>query len=420
MAEATGDGEASVKARQFVQWIQERNPLRGASLSHLRAHAQRAFAAAGKWLREDRRRPWAGVAAVLAIAVGAAAIHSPAIGRYGRAMFASRGAVPLSEDVQLVAAARAKQLAAALDSRLDKKSKFGGEAWASALALVALREADPSYARRVEVRRMENYFRSISGPECACWRKLPQGRYPNHLGATSWTLWAFASYGIPAHKSEVEFVLSTQNREGWWPLFAGASDPRFASTYGTAAAVLALHEQSALKPIRTQRKRIADAVGRGTSWLLRHVLPGRARWADYPAWPRAKERRELLGVSGFALYVLHRVGAPGLADLDRDWLANLPGEIPTARSGEISGKLVKIGGRTYRDDSPYHGLPWEIVATLVAYPNGTISGKARALEWLERALGPEGPIHALRGTEGSVAAETLFALRNHPAIAGNM
>jgi hypothetical protein len=408
-----------VKARQLVQWVQERNPLRGAFLGGLRAHAERVLAQAGKWLGEDRRRLWGALAVVVAIGVGVAAIYSQAIGRYGRVIFASQGVAPLSEEVRRAAADRAKRLAAALDSRLDKKSKFGGEAWTSARMLVALREANPSYAGRVEARRMVAYFRSISGPECACWRKLPQSRYPNHLGITSWTLWTFAIYGIPAHKSEIEFLISTQNREGWWPLFAGASDPRFASTYGTAAAILALHEQSALKPIRAQRKRIADAVGRGASWLRGQAVAGRARWADYPAWPRTKERRELAGISGFSLYVLHRVGAPGLADLDRDWLANLPAEIPTARSGEASKKPVKIGGRVYSDDSPYHGLSWEIVATLVAYPNGSISGKAGAVKWLERALGPDGSIHTLKGTEGPIAAEALFALRNHPEIARN-
>jgi hypothetical protein len=409
-----------VKARQFVLWIQERNPFWSTFLGGLRARGERAFAQAKNWLQQDRRRLWGALAVVLAIGVSVAAISSETAGRYGRVIFASRGAAaPLSGEVRRAAASRAKQLAAALDSRLDKKARFAGEAWTSARVLVALREGDPSYAGRVQARRVETYFRSISGPECACWRKVPEGRYPNHLGITAWTLWAFAAYGIPAHRSEIEFLLSSQNREGWWPLFGGANEPRFASTYGTAAAILALHEQSAFKQNLARRERMVEAVKRGANWLHAQAITGRGRWADYPAWPRAKERRELVGVSGFALYVLHRVGAPGLADLDRDWLANLPAEIPQARRGETSGKPVKIGSRIYRDDSLYHGLSWAIAATLLAYPDGSISGKSRAVQWLELALAPGGSIHALKGADGPIAAEALFALRNHPEIAGD-
>jgi len=80
---------------------------------------------------------------------------------------------------------------------------------------------------------------------------------------------------------------------------------------------------------------------------------------------------------------------------------------------------VKIGSRIYRDDSLYHGLSWAIAATLLAYPNGSISEKARAVRWLELALAPGGSIHSLKGAEGPIAAEALFALRNHPDIAGN-
>jgi hypothetical protein len=158
-------------------------------------------------------------------------------------------------------------------------------------------------------------------------------------------------------------------------------------------------------------------VRRGASWLRGQAIAGRGRWADYPAWPKAKERRELVSISGFALYVLHRVGAQGLADLDREWLANIPAEIPEARRGETSGKVVKIGSRTYRDDSLYHGLSWAILGTLSAYSNGSIPDRVRAVQWLERALGPGGSIHALKGTEGPIAAEALLALRSHPEIA---
>jgi hypothetical protein len=370
---------------------------------------------------DGRKLGAAALAAALVSAGGFAAIFPETVGRYFQAISAPSRVVPLSDEIRRAAGEKAKQLAAALDARLDKKNRRGklyGQAWGSAQILVALRENDPDYAGRIDARVIESYFRSVAGPECACWRKLPNGKYPHHLGVTSWALWTFAEYGIPADKSELEFLLSTQDLRGGWPLFAGATEEKFASSYATAAAILALHRQSTLEANQALRERLADAVQRGANWLKK-TADGRARWADYPAWPDAKERREFLGVSGFALFALHRVGAPGLAGLDRDWLRRLPPDVPTALSCEVSGKIVQAGNRSELDDTRYAGLSWGILATVLAYPNGWISGRARAIEWLERVLAPGASIHALAATgeDGSIAAEALLALRSHSELA---
>jgi hypothetical protein len=49
-----------------------------------------------------------------------------------------------------------------------------------------------------------------------------------------------------------------------------------------------------------------------------------------------------------------------------------------------------------------------------AYPNASIAGKVRAARWLERALEPGAPVHALVGSEpdAGLLAEALFALRS--------
>jgi len=227
-------------------------------------------------------------------------------------------------------------------------------------------------------------------------------------------LWTLARYGTPAQRGELEFLLSTQDREGGWPLFAGTQQEKFASSYGTAIAILALHEQSTLKANRAQRKRLAAAVERGANWLKSRVAPGRARWADYPGWADAGQRGEFLGLSGFVLFALHRVGAPELAALDRDWLNQLPPEAPAARESGVSRKTVQIGRRSYRDDTRYTALPWAILATAASYPDASISEKVRVMEWLERALAPGASIHALTGKErnAAIAAEALLALRS--------
>jgi len=365
------------------------------------------------WVSHSDRRKLsvAALAVVLVLGTGFAAIFPEAAGRYGRVIFTSNRIVPLPDETRRAVREKAKQLAAALDSRLDRKRKLAGETWTSAQILLALRENDPGYASRIDVKLVEQYFRSMAGPECACWRRFPQGKHPNHLGVTSWVLWTFAQYGIPAHKGELEFLLSAQGSDGGWPLFGGAQQEKFASSYGTAAAILALHEQAALQPDRQQKRRLAAAVDRGADWLKSRVVAGRARWVDYPAWPEAQE--DFLGVSGFALFALHRVGAWWLGSLDRDWLRELPAQAPAALRGEASAKAVQVGNRSFPDETRYYELPWTILATEEVYRSAGIFRKVRAVQWLERALAPGASIYELTGREknAAIAAEALLALR---------
>src|SRR5882762_9645797 len=136
---------------------------------------------------EGRKLGTAAFAVVLVLGVGFAAIFPETAGRYGRVIFTSSRVVPLPDETRRAAGEKAKQLGAALDMRLDKK--LAGEAWTSAQILVALRENDPDYVGRADVKLVEQYFRSVAGPECACWRRFPQGKYPDHIGVTSWALW---------------------------------------------------------------------------------------------------------------------------------------------------------------------------------------------------------------------------------------
>jgi len=427
------------KLRPYVDKLRPLTDRLRPYVDKLRRHAVKAVDAVGSWLRrgivqvgkvsprtasrleaveawvcqsDGRKLGVAALVAVLVLGIGFAAIFPEAAGRYGRVIFTSNRVVPLPDETRRAVREKAKELAAALDGRLDRKRKLAGETWTSARILVALRENDPDYASRIDVKRVEQYFRSMAGPECACWRRFPQGKHPNHLGVTSWVLWTFAQYGIPAHKSELEFLLSAQSADGGWPLFGGAQEEKFTSSYGTAAAILALHAQAPLQPDRGQRKRVAAAVGRGVDWLKSRVVAGRARWADYPAWPEPQE--DFLGVSGFALFALHRVGAWWLGSLDRDWLRELPAQAPAALRGEASAKAVQVGNRPFTDETRYYELPWTILATEEVYRSAGIFRKIRAVQWLERALAPGASIYELTGREKSAApvAEALLALRN--------
>jgi hypothetical protein len=371
------------------------------------SRAARNIRAAAAWVEKSRERKLgaAALASVFVLAIAFAFLHE-----YWRAAFSPQP--PLAEATRRAVSEKADQLAAALKKRVIGKARPEGDAWTSAQILVALREGDTGYASRAGAKSIERYFRAMAGPECACWRRQPTGNSPSHLGVTSWTLWALACYGIAAHRTEIEFLLSAQGSEGGWPMFAGADARRFASSYATAAAILALHEQSAREKDGARRERMAAAVSRGADWLKSRALAGRARWADYPDSPEG--RREYLGLSGFVLFALHRAGAAGLAGLDREWISELPEETPALLADDASGSKVPIGTRSYPDDTLYRALPWTIVAIVHAYPNASVSGKVRAARWLERALAPGAPVYALAGNERDAAlvAETLFALRS--------
>jgi len=379
-----------------------------ASIESLRARAAGAAAACRTWLKRRSRRDVVlmGLALALVLATVVAVVFAGTLVRYYRVISAPAGSVPLSEEARSAMRGKAKQLAAALDARLDRKKDLAGEAWPSAQILVALRENDPDYARRIDSRTIARYFRSIAGPECACWRRQPKAQFPNHLGLSAWVVWTLAAYGIPAQKGEIEFLLATQDGDGGWPIFSDARQ-RQSSSYATAAAIFALHQQSKFETSPERRSRLATAVQRGADWLTSRAAPGRARWADYPGG------RETLGVSGFVLYVLHRVGAPGLAELDRAWLRELPVGEPLALGGDVSPKSIQVGPRSYRDDTRHYALPWGILATVLAYPTASLGDKARALEWLEQNLGPGAPLYSLtgRGRNVAIGAEILLALR---------
>lgn len=378
----------------------------------LRVSGRKRLKASLSWLRRQSRLRLglAGAAALLALVIGFAVIYGRTIELYYRAATAPAGRVPVESEVHRAVQEQARRLASALDRRLDKRRELARDTWTSARVLVALKENDPTYAERINVKAIERYFRSLAGPECACWRVLPDGRYPNHIGVTSWVLRALAAYGVRAQAAELGFLLATQENDGRWPLYAGAQEERFASSYATAAAILALHEQSLLQPDSKLRDELAAAVQRGAGWLKKHSASGGARWADYPAWPNADGG--FLGVSGFVLVALHRVGAGGLDALDGEWLRQLPKDAPPALASDRSAKTVQVGRNPYPDRTRYYGLPWSALATVTAYPNASLAGKVAAIDWLERALAPGASIHTLSGRErnAALAAEALLAL----------
>ena len=141
-------------------------------IGRLSPRTAKRLGAVGAWVsRSDRRKLGAALVAVAVLGAGFAAIFSETSGRTFRVMFSSDGVVPLSGGIHRAADEKAKQLAAALEARIDRRGKFAGDTWSSARVLIALGQGGASKSR---VKSIEQYFRSVEGPECACWRRLPR------------------------------------------------------------------------------------------------------------------------------------------------------------------------------------------------------------------------------------------------------
>jgi len=119
--------------------------------------------------------------------------------------------------------------------------------------------------------------------------------------------------------------------------------------------------------------------------------------------------------SGLALHVLHRLfDAAALSEIDRIWLASLPSSIPSAKDKEDSlNATIDIGsGRTDKDKVRQFKLPWIIVATVDAYPSGSLQERAAGFDCLDTYLGQPEPDEEVSGEGNWVAAGFLLALRH--------
>ncbi|HLG43273.1 MAG TPA: hypothetical protein VI643_07900, partial [Planctomycetota bacterium] len=97
-------------------------------------HAAKTLPALKAWVGQASRLKLglAALAVLLTVGIVFAAVSSQTLVRHYRAISSPGQGVPLPGEIRRAAAEKAKQLAAALEARIDKKGKFAGEAWISA------------------------------------------------------------------------------------------------------------------------------------------------------------------------------------------------------------------------------------------------------------------------------------------------
>jgi len=292
---------------------------------------------------------------------------------------------------------------------------FADQAWTTAQVLVALK-GETSTRPEAAI----DYFNREAGPNSAGWRKFREPQYPPHIAASGWVLWALASFGQAASEDQLQFLLENQNDqdlEGWWPIYAGATTKSYASTYATAMAIVALHEQQKIELVEVKRATLQRAITRGIAWLLSTRMKGKARWTDYPQGPKPRSEREFFAISGIVIHALHHCAEPkvDLREIDRLWLTELPTNLPSAADFEASNMTIRTAADDpiQTDETRYYSLQWGIIATADAYANGTRDQRKNAIKFLRNALESPNTTEAVKGTKEDdwVAAELLFALR---------
>jgi len=93
------------------------------------------------------------------------------------------------------------------------------------------------------------------------------------------------------------------------------------------------------------------------------------------------------------VHVLHRLGA-STPDIDREWMRNLPSELPEATAADANPYGVTLlapkdaaGNQSLapskRDGVRQLALPWTVIATVDAYPNGGVLDRAKALRLIQ-------------------------------------
>jgi len=232
-------------------------------------------------------------------------------------IFTSNRIVPLPDETRRAVREKANSL-----PRRSTVAWTGKESSAanltSAQILRALREKRSGYASRIDVKLVEQYFRSMPDP-MRLLAPFPQGKHPNHLASHRGCCGPSHSTGsLPQERTRVS-PLGPGQRRGW-PLSGGRSrkvrlelrDGRRHTRRCTS---------NALQPTAS-RKAARPAGDRGADWL-KTARRRPARWVDYPAWPEAQETSWGFGFRAFA-----RASRGACARLARPRLA---AELPAKR-----------------------------------------------------------------------------------------
>jgi hypothetical protein len=311
-------------------------------------------------------------------------------------------ALPFATDTVTTLDATAKRLSATIAGDLVQLSAPEVTAWSAAQSVVA------SHATQLDNKpAIVAFIRGLTAPDCACWVELPEQKdAPRATFISGWVMMALAALDTAVTEEELQFALHSQSSDGSWHMYTVADQPQHASTYSTAWLVIGLTEQKRKHFIPTANVHAVDgAVTRAVGWLLSHR--SHARWKGYPEMPLSAESES---ISGLALHALHLAAPERAVSLDNDWISSLPDRVIAASDGENTYvELEGVHGRAI-DHTVQLKLPWMLVATVDAYPQGDLLHRVHAMEWLENSLNHQSVVNADSVDAAWWRAELLYSL----------
>jgi hypothetical protein len=354
--------------------------------------------------------------ALLVILGGIALWQHPAVvqdfasysGRLVRVARADPTRLPLEKKLlKRINAARTRLLAANInDANLVGSGGLTG--WSAAQVLLAVAQPGP---RSAEEDSLITYVRATRLSGCSCWPELnDEDERHAWTFVSGWVMAALAEKKAASTEQELAFLLQQQNTSGSWSSIPKLGPGPYESVYTTSWAVMGLVMQLdaglvADAKLAAQARR---AVQRGAAWLL-SKRGANARWKPYPHLASSSISGS---ISGLALHTLHLAVPDLAADVDQAWLDNLPASAVPASLGENYYVEIKQSSTRQIDHFVQLTMPWMLIATVDAYPNGNLLQKARALSWVERTLGHESVKNADAEQENWWRGELLIAL-NH-------
>ncbi|HWH22494.1 MAG TPA: toll/interleukin-1 receptor domain-containing protein [Allosphingosinicella sp.] len=244
------------------------------------------------------------------------------------------------------------------------------------------------------------YLPTVESPECGCYitEDVP------HAVGNAWVAIAFSRYRRPLPERFVRTILTSQSREGWWPIsFTATRDATNAATHATAMLTIALVQarDAGIVPA-TLRVEVDQAITRAVTWLNRGPQDG-AEWSDYP---NNERRVENILFSAMAVVASYLGG-------ERDGRAasafrRAASTLPDLTDSFPSNSYVELAnGDRFIDQYRHPTSPWIGAAAAMSYQGGAI-GERRRLRAILRAwiAGDVGHESLLR--QDWMTGETLY------------
>ncbi len=331
-----------------------------------------------------------------------------------RAAFGSEEPVPMSVTTRnrLIEVRRSLksdlvfEIDAQLSHQIDRNASLNNSIYNPwTLAQISLALPNESRAHKQEILRRLEHWRHPQGTGWVEYESDESLKVP----VLSWVLISKATVLGGADKKELELLISRQNPDGWWGVYMETENSKFASTYATAVAIIALCEVSRSGVIPELDPEIRPAVRSASDWL--RVKRKGALWMDYPNL-NGTVRPALTGIVLHSLHTAERCLGDGssaeLADFDREYLANLRFEKVAPEYSEVAGFNIH---ENKIDHVRVYYYPSHMLGVAAAYKSGYLRNRVEAIAWLEQTAKEILRARNIAREQPWVAAEYLMALQ---------